>query len=68
MDLNEALEQFGIALGNLKRAYAEHYSENSNYIGVHIDDSDNVLIYPTDASGAYFAAHREWVDTEEVIK
>ena len=65
MTLDEAFEQFGIALGNLKRAYAEQYGENSNYIGVHIDDGDYVLIYPTDASGAYIDAHRERVDTDE---
>ena len=66
MDFDEALNNFGIALGNLKRAYAEKYSENPNYIGVHIDDSDYVLIYPTDATGTYFDAYREWVNTDEV--
>ena len=65
MSLDEALEQFGVALGNLKRAYAEEYGENPNYITVHIDDGDYVTMYPTDASGAYFDACRRWVDTDE---
>jgi hypothetical protein len=65
MNLEEALNNFGIALGNLKRAYAEEYSRNPNYVEVHIDESDYVTIYPTDVSGSYFDAHREWVNTDE---
>lgn len=64
MDLDEALKNFGIALGNLKRAYAEEYSKNPNYVEVHIDESDYVTIFPSDATGSYIYAHREWVDTD----
>lgn len=65
MKLEEALNDFGIALGKLKRAYADEYSKNPNYVEIHINDGDYVTIYPTDVSGAYFDAHREWVDTDE---
>lgn len=62
MNLDEALKKFGVALGNLKRAYAEEYSKNPNYIEVHADDGDYVTMYSSNESGT-FDAYREWVDT-----
>lgn len=65
MSLEEALDNFGIALGVLKQAFTEHYGENSNYVEVHINDDDYVTIYPSNASGSYFNVHRAWVDTNK---
>ena len=64
MDLQKAFENFGVALGDLKRAFAEEYGENSNYIQVHIDDGDYVTVHTSMRTGGWFSVHREWVDTE----
>lgn len=65
MDLEEALEQFGKALGNLKRAYAEEQGVNSNYVTVFVDESDWVTLIPVSREGSWIGAYRERVYTEE---
>ena len=42
MTLNEALDSFGTAIGNLKRAFAEEFTVDSNYVAVHVDECDDV--------------------------
>ena len=64
MSLDKAFENFGIALGILKQAFAEEYTENPNYLEVHIDEDDYVTIFPSDATGGWFSVHRQRVDTE----
>ena len=65
MNLNEALNNFGVAIGDLKRAFAEEYSANPNYVAIHIDEGDDVTIFSTDRRGSWTPIHREWVDTDE---
>lgn len=67
MDFDTALEQFGRALGNLKRAYADEYNVvNPSYISILVDDDDYVTILDTTETGHYLTgAHRERVDTWE---
>lgn len=64
MTLNEALDGFGIAIGNLKRAFAEEFSANSNYVAIHINEDDDVTVFSTDRSGSWTPIYREWVDTD----
>ena len=63
--MDEALKEFGIALGKVKSAFAEEYGGNQNYIEVHINQDDYVLIVSTTSSGGYIDCHRQWVDIEE---
>ena len=63
---DEALSEFGKALGKLKRAYGEEFGTNGNYIEIHIDESNNVTIVPTLNTGHYINdVVREWIDTDE---
>lgn len=64
MDFDTVLKEFGRSLGNLKRAYAEKYRENTSYLQIVITDDDYISITPTDASGRYIECFREWVNTE----
>jgi len=61
---DEALQEFGKALGKLKRAYAEEHGGNSNYMHIIIDESDNVTIIPSLSTG-WFEGRIEWVNTDE---
>lgn len=65
MSLKEAFEQFERAVGNLKRAFAEEFSANSNYVAMHIDDGDYVTIFSTDRGGSWIPVYRNWADTDE---
>lgn len=59
--MDEALKEFGIALGKLKEAFSKEYNANSNYIDIHIDSDNNVTIINTSSTGSYIDAHRAWV-------
>lgn len=64
MEFEEALEEFGKALGKLKIAYAEKYCANPSYIQVLVDAENNVSIIPTIETGEYIYCFRDWVDTD----
>ena len=64
MELAQAFEEFGKALGNLKRAYAEEYDKNPHCLMVRVNDDDYIAIVPTDTNGDWIGAYRTWVDTE----
>lgn len=61
---DEALVEFGKALGKFKRAYAEDYGCNPNYIKMLIDESNEVIIIPSLGTG-YFDGKIESVYTSE---
>ena len=61
---DEALQKFGKALGDLKRSYANEFSENSNYLSILIDESNNITIIPTLNTGRYIECCREYVNVD----
>lgn len=63
--MDEALKNFGHALGRLKRAYSEKCGISSNYIRIYIDESDNVTILPRPGYGSLDDAIETWVDIDE---
>lgn len=65
MDFEEAVKNFGKALGDLKRSYAEKVGENPNYISVYVDGDNTVTIIPTLEHGLhYHECYRGWLDTD----
>lgn len=63
--MDEALKNFGRALGDLKRAYSEKCGISSNYIRIYIDESNNVTILPCPGYGSLYDAIETWVDIDE---
>lgn len=66
MNFEDALHDFGKALGNLKRAYGEKY--NDGYyaqLQVIIDTDNDIAIIPTNEWGAYISCYRGSLDTSE---
>ena len=61
--MNEALREFGIEIGKLKKAFAEENNCNPNYVDIHIDDDNNVTIISTNSN--YPDVYRCWLSTEE---
>ena len=61
--MDEALREFGIAVGKLKIACEEKYNWNSNYVEIHINDDNDVTIISTNSN--YPDAYRYWLSTEE---
>lgn len=64
MSLDEALANFGKAVGALKRAYGEEECVNSDCLSIIIDEDDYVTIMPTNETGSFYCLRR-WVDTDE---
>ena len=64
MNFDEALKEFGKALGKLKESYAEQYNCNPSYLSISINENNYVTIIPTSETGSYIEAFRDWVDTE----
>ena len=62
--MDEALIEFGIAVGKLKRAFAKLYDCNPNYVEIHIDSDNNVTIVST-RNYSDSSAYRCWLCTEE---
>lgn len=62
--MDEALKEFGIAVGKLKRAFAEENNCGLDCVEIHIDRNDFVTIIATGKTG-YLDAYREWLVTEE---
>lgn len=65
MSFGNALEEFGIALGKLKEAYAEEYYCNSSYLSISADENNYVTIIPTNERGRIVEVFRDWVSIEE---
>ena len=63
--MDEALKNFGHALGMIKRAYSEKCGISSNYIRFYIDESNNVTILPCHGYGSLDDAIEAWVDIDE---
>lgn len=63
MTFDDVLYEFGIAVGKLKRAYAEEYNKNPNEVAINIDEFDCLTIWPTDVTGDWIGAYRVAVDT-----
>lgn len=63
-NFDTALEEFGKALGNLKREYAKEYCKNVNELMVIIDEDDYINIIPTVAGMREMVFCREWVNTK----
>lgn len=63
--MDEALKNFGRALGRLKRAYSEKCGISSNYIRIYIDESNNVTILSCPGYGSLYDAIETWVDIDE---
>lgn len=63
MSLDEALANFGKAVGALKRAYGEEECVNPDCLSIIIDDHDYITIIPTNETGSFHL--RSWVDTDE---
>ena len=61
--MDKALREFGIAVGKLKKAFAEENNCNSNYAEIHINDDNDVTIISTNSN--YPDAYRYWLSTEE---
>lgn len=62
--MNEVLDEFGIAVGKLKRAFAEENNCGLDCVEIHINNKDFVTIIATGKVG-YLDAYREWLVTEE---
>ena len=62
--MDEVLIEFGIAVGKLKRAFAELYCYNPNYVEIHIDSDNNAIIVSTRDYGD-LSAYKCWLCTEE---
>lgn len=62
--MDEALYEFGIAVGKLKRVFAEENNCGLDCIEIHIDCEDFATIIATGKTG-YLDAYREWLCTEE---
>ena len=58
----KALEEFGIALGKLRKVYAEEFGGNPNNLLIIADEQDYVTILPNNECGTYLQHFREWVD------
>lgn len=52
------LENFEIAVRQLKEAYAEKEGVNSNYLMIICDDNGYTTIVPTNKTGSYIGAFR----------
>lgn len=50
--MDEALENFGCALGKLKRTYSEKCDISSHHIRIYIDGDNNVTILPNPGYGS----------------
>lgn len=64
MDFETALQEFGKALGNLKRTYAEKYEQNPNYLQIVITDDNYITITETNYTGSILDYYREWLNTD----
>lgn len=62
--MEEALREFGIALGKLKRTLAEEYNLNVNYIDVNINSDNYITLIDGQSTGGYTNAYRQWVDID----
>lgn len=62
--MDEALRDFGIAVGKLKRAFAEENNCGLDCVEIHIDSNDFATITAVGKTG-YLDAYREWLCTEE---
>ena len=62
--MDEALIEFGITVGKLKRAFAELYDCNPNYVEMYIDEDNNATIVST-RNYSDSSAYRCWLCTEE---
>lgn len=62
--MDEALREFGIALGKLKRSFAEEYHCNPNYVDIDINSDNYVTLVNSQSTGGYIDAYREWVDID----
>lgn len=58
MDFDNMLENFEIAVRQLKEAYAEKEGMNSNYLMIICDDNGYTTIIPTNKTGSYIGAFR----------
>lgn len=65
MNFDEILVDFGKMVGKLKSAYAEKHCCNPSYLFVSISEDDYVTIIPTNETGSYIEAFRDWVDTDK---
>lgn len=65
MSFEKALEEFGIAIGNLKKAYAEEFCANPSYISIEVDSDNYVSIIPTLETGKHIECFRDWVSIED---
>lgn len=63
-ETKQALEEFGKALGKLRKAYSEEFGGDPNDLLVIVDTDDYVTILPNNESGTYLQHFREWVDIE----
>lgn len=64
MSLDEALANFGKAVGALKRAYGKEEFANPDHLSIIVDEDDHVTIMPTRETGTFYC-FCEWVDTDE---
>lgn len=64
MDFKTALQEFGKALVNLKRAYAEEHQQNSSYLQIFITDDNYVTITSTNYTGSVLDYYRDWINTD----
>lgn len=62
--MDEVLRDFGIAVGKLKRDFAEENNCRLDCVEIHIDCNDFATIIATGKTG-YLDAYREWLVTEE---
>lgn len=62
--MDEALRDFGISVGKLKREFAEENNCGLDCVEIHIDRNDFATIIATGKTG-YLDAYREWLVTEE---
>lgn len=65
MSINSILEDFGQAVGKLKREWAEECGCNPYCLEIHIDQDDYCIIADTSQSGWMTETYRCDLDTRE---
>ena len=65
MSINSVLADFGKAVGEFKREWAEECGCNPHYIEIHIDEDDCCSIIETNKEGWMTESYRCDLDTRE---
>lgn len=64
MNFDDALEEFGKAIGLFKRAYAQESNENVDDLMIIIEKNNYINIFPTSPDGRFIVCCRELVKTD----